>query len=471
MTKGQDGGVASDADGVDRQPRHLAGPSRIGLGPGRPFVHLLPIPGEVGTLRIDGLPAGLTVDRATRVISGSTMAAGSHIVTVSGEGPDGPWVEELELVVGGEICLTPPLGWNSWNVFGATVTEDHIRGTAKALLDTGLAAHGWSAVNIDDGWQGSRDRRGRLQPNEKFDDLGVLCDDMHALGLRVGIYSSPGPRTCAGFPGSAGYEAEDARSFAEWGFDYLKYDWCSAGPIDDATPLETLIAPYARMRDALDRVERDIVYHLCQYGYGRVWEWARARAGANAWRTSGDIDDAWDVVDRIGFGQADLATFAAPGGWNDPDMLVLGAVGGAWGRPIRPTRLTAVEQRSHLSLWVLSSAPLLLGCDLTILDESTRAMLCNRDLLAVHQDALGRQAAPISVVGLLEIWSKPLDDGSLAVGVFNRGPSPVTASLDWAALGIRPSAVRDLWTGRSIAALDGWQEVLPGHGSAILRAW
>jgi alpha-galactosidase len=434
-------------------------------------VHLLPIADRDAAIRVAGLPAGLTFDAATRVIAGRTQQEGRHEVTVAGDGSAGTWRDTIELVVGAAICLTPPLGWNSWNVFGAAVTEEDVRRAARALIESGLAARGWSTINIDDGWQGGRDRRGRLHPNDKFRDLTQLCADLHALGLRVGIYSSPGPATCAGFAGSAGHEAEDAASFATWGFDYLKYDWCSAGPIDDTTALDDLIAPYERMRAALDSVDRDIVYHVCQYGFGSVWEWAGTRSGANAWRTTGDIEDTWGSVERIGFGQAGLAQFAGPGGWNDPDMLVVGSVGGAWNRPIRPTRLTPDEQRTHVGLWMLLAAPLLLGCDVSLLDPSTIELVGNAELLSVHQDPLGRQAERIRTEGPIEVWRKPLADGSSALGVFNRAGSAIEAAIEWGDLGVTATTVRDLWAHGFVEAGAGWQAVIPPHGSALLRIW
>ena len=404
------------------------------------------------------------------MISGRAEATGTHRVTVTGDGPGGPWTESLDLVVGPDICLTPPLGWNSWNGFGTNVTEADVRRAADELIGRGLADRGWVHVNIDDGWQGGRDRGGRLQPNDKFGDLKVLCDDLHALGLRVGIYSSPGPTTCGGFAGSAGHEVEDAESFAAWGVDYLKYDWCSAGPIDDDTPLETQVAPFARMRAALDRVDRDIVYHVCQYGFGKVWTWARDRVGANAWRTTGDIEDRWESIDRIGFGQAELAPYAGPGGWNDPDMLVLGRVGGGWYRPMHPTLLTPDEERAHLGLWVLLSAPLLLGCDLTVLDSATVELAANREVLDVHQDPLGTQASRVKVDGRIETWRKEASDGSSVIGLFNRGDSPSVATIEWQALGLAPPiAVRDLWTQRDLDAPVGFESTLPPHGSVLLR--
>ena len=451
-------------------PSLLGGPRRIGLRPGRPFVHLVGVSGPVDGLDVAGLPPGLAFEPSRRVIAGRTTAIGRHEVRITGEAAAGRLAESIELVVGDTICLTPPVGWNSWHAFGPAVTEDDVRRAASVLVESGLAARGWTTVNIDDGWQGTRDRGGRLRPNERFRDLRSLCDDLHGLGLRAGIYSSPGPLTCGGFPGSAGHEAEDAASLAAWGFDHLKYDWCSAGGHTDDQPLETWTVPYLAMREALDGVDRDIVYHVCQYGLGEVWRWARARVGANAWRTTGDIVDTWDSVAGIGFGQADLAEFAGPGGWNDPDMLVVGWVGGAWGRPLEPTRLTPDEERTHLGLWVLLAAPLLVGCDLARLPGPTLELLSNPELLAIQSDVLGRQARRISVAESLEVWRRPLADGASAIGVFNRGDCPTTAGIEWRAFGHRAeSAARDVWAQRDLEASGGWHGRLPAHGSVLLR--
>ncbi len=457
-------------DDFARSP--IGGPRRVGLRPGRPFIHRIGgfTAADLRGVRIAGLPPGLRIDPQSGSIVGRTQVRGEHRVEIAGEDADGPWTETITLVVGDDISLTPPLGWNSWNVFGPTVSEADVRRAATVLLDSGLADLGWTCVNIDDGWQGDRDRRGRLHPNEKFGDLADLAAHLHAAGLKIGIYSSPGPTTCAGFAGSQGHETEDAASFAAWGIDYLKYDWCSMGPHGAALPIKELVAPFARMRSALDRVDRDIIYHICEYGWSEVWTWARALAGANAWRTSGDIEDTWESVDRIGFGQAGMEPYAGPGGWNDPDMLVLGRVGGAWSQPVHDTRLTADEQRSHLGLWVLLSAPLLLGCDLASLGPGVMGMISNPEILAVHQDGLGRQARRMRVDGSLETWFRDLADGSVAVGVFNRGESPRQASIEWQELGLsRPLAVRNLWERTSVDQPDGWQALLPRHGSALLR--
>jgi alpha-galactosidase len=299
--------------------------------------------------------------------------------------------------------------------------------------------------------------------------MAALTADLHALGLKVGIYTSPGPTTCAGFPGSHGHEREDADSFASWGVDYLKYDWCSAGPHTGDLPVAELAEPFAAMRAALDRLSRDIVYHICEYGWGEVWKWARERVGANAWRTTGDIEDSWDSVDRIGFGQAGLERAAGPGGWNDPDMLVVGPQGAAWRRPTRPSPLTITEQRTHLTLWVLLSAPLFLGCDIAALDASILTMLLDPDLMAIHQDPLGRQASRALVDGPIEVWRKDLAGGSSALGVFNRGDRSVAPIVDLTQLGIRhPTAVREVLDRHVLPADPIWSSLLPPHGCALL---
>ncbi len=449
-----------------------SGPRRIGARPGRPVIHRIGLAVDDRVhLRVSGLPPGIRFDVASGTLLGQCDIRGEHPITISGEDADGRWTETIVLVVGNEICLTPPMGWNSWNAFGATVTEADVRRAAAVLLDSGLADLGWTYVNIDDGWQGQRDRRGRLQPNDEFVDMAALSADLHAAGLRVGIYSSPGPTTCAGFVGSMGHENEDAARFAAWGVDYLKYDWCSAGPHSGDLSVEDLVTPFRRMRAALDQVDRDIVYAICEYGWGDVWTWAADRAGANAWRTTGDIQDSWESVDGIGFGQAGLERYAGPGRWNDPDMLVLGPVGGAWSQPVRGTHLSPDEQRSHLGLWVLLSGPLLLGCDLGSVDPWLAAMIGNPEILAIHQDRLGRQARRVHARGSIEIWRKDLADGSSAIGIFNRGDVQLVAGTDWAELGLGiPARIRDLWEHCNVDVHAGWQAALPPHGSALLLA-
>ncbi len=218
----------------------------------------------------------------------------------------------LKIICGDTIALTPPLGWNSWNGFGCDVTESNVRAAADAMAASGLINHGWTYINIDDCWEAGRDPGGNILSNEKFPDMKALTDYVHAKGLKIGLYSSPGPKTCAGHAGSYKHEEQDARQYAEWGFDYLKYDWCSYGQIAPHPNHDDLLKPYQVMRAALDKVPRDIVFSLCQYGMGNVWEWG-AQVGGNCWRTTGDISDTWSSMAGIGFAQAGHEKFARPG--------------------------------------------------------------------------------------------------------------------------------------------------------------
>ena len=365
-------------------------------------------------------------------------------------------------IVGGEhqLALTPPMGWNSWNVWGGQVDADKIRAAADAMVKSGLAAHGFQYVNIDDTWEGKRDADGVLHPNAKFQDMKALADYVHAKGLKLGVYSSPGPKTCAGYEGSDGHEEQDAKTYGEWGVDYLKYDWCSCKSKD-------LRAPYALMRGALDKSGRDIVYSLCQYGMGDVWTWGKD-VGGNCWRTTGDINDSWNSMSGIGFGQDGHEKFAGPGHWNDPDMLVVGKVG--WGRP-HPTKLTPNEQVTHITLWSLLSAPLLIGCDMTQLDPFTTALLGNDEVLAVDQDALGKPAGRKAKDGMLEVWARPLSDGTVAVGLFNRGGAPAEVTARWADVGVQgEQPVRDLWRQKDLGAFtDSFKATVPRHGAVLVK--
>jgi alpha-galactosidase len=377
------------------------------------------------------------------------------------------------------------------------VSDEHIREAAEAMVASGLADHGWAYINIDDYWQvkpseeedaslqgPERDAGGRVLPNPRFPDMKALADHVHGLGLKIGLYSSPGPLTCGGCVGSFDHESLDAQSYAEWGFDYLKHDWCSYRPDlearrERAAPVRgdfdgldasrvRLMVPYAVMRAALDAQPRDIVYSLCQYGMGEVSEWG-GRVGGNCWRTTGDIVDTWQSMSQIGFGQAGLEEFAEPGRWNDPDMLVVGMVG--WGPSLHPTRLTPNEQYTHISLWCLLSAPLLIGCDLTQLDEFTLGLLTNDEVLDVNQDPLGRQAARVKRDGFREVWAKPMADGSLAVGFFNRGPFETEVSVALELLGVTGKpALRDLWRQRDLGEASGTLSYeIPRHGCMLVK--
>ncbi|HZL42312.1 MAG TPA: glycoside hydrolase family 27 protein, partial [Verrucomicrobiae bacterium] len=295
---------------------------------------------------------------------------------------------------------------------------------------------------------------------------------VHGKGLRIGIYSSPGPWTCGGCVGSWQHEEQDARQYADWGFDYLKYDWCSYGNVIKGNwntySRDTLQKPYRVMRAALDQAPRDILFSLCQYGSGNVWEWG-ADVGGNSWRTTGDIVDTWASLSRIGFRQAGHEKYAGPGHFNDPDMLVVGKVG--WGPQLHPTRLTPNEQYTHISLWCLLASPLLIGCDMTQLDDFTLNLLTNDEVLEVNQDPLGRQAAPVAQHGVLEVWAKEMEDGSRAVGLFNRGETNAVVSAKWSDIGVTGNQrVRDLWRQVDLGTYENQFEAsVPRHGVVLVK--
>jgi len=354
------------------------------------------------------------------------------------------------------LAMTPPMGWNSWNHFGEAVDDRVVRETADAMVKSGMAAAGYTYVNIDDTWEMGRDARGEIVPNRKFPDMRALADYVHARGLKLGIYSSPGPVTCGGYEGSFGHEEQDAATYAAWGIDYLKYDWCSASRL---YPKARLRAVYQRMGSALQSCGRPIVFSLCEYGLGDVWTWGPA-AGANLWRTTGDIQDNWDSMCANGFSQGRLARYAAPGHWNDPDMLEVGNGG-----------MSPAEYRTHFSLWCMLAAPLMAGNDLRAMSEDTREILTNREAIAVDQDALGSQGSALSRRDGVEIWVKALGGGARALAVFNRNAAERAVSLAWPELGVAsaPSAVRDLWRHADVAADGrGYSGSVPGHGVILL---
>jgi alpha-galactosidase len=353
-------------------------------------------------------------------------------------------------------AATPPMGWNSWNHFACKVTAADVRSAADAIASNGMKEAGYVYVNIDDCWEGVRDEKGRIQANQKFGDMKVLVDYVHGKGLKIGIYSSPGPKTCAGYEGSYGHEEQDAQQYADWGFDYLKYDWCSAEKVYQRGQMTEV---YKKMHDALVRTGRSIVFSLCQYGYGRVWRWG-ASVGGNLWRTTEDINDHYDRMSVIGFAQDGLEPFAGPGHWNDPDMLEVGNGG-----------MNHDEYVTHMSLWVLLAAPLLAGNDLSKMTPETLSMLTNKEVVAVDQDAKGEPGRRIAQEGPLEVWAKRLSDGSVAVGLFNRGESANPITVSFKDIGGKASATaRDLWKHQDLGSFNGsYTEEVPRHGAALIK--
>jgi alpha-galactosidase len=441
----------------------------VGVRPGSPFQYTIAASGERPVLySASHLPAGLQLDPITGIITGSLTEKGVHLVTLHAKNAAGADKRELKIVCGDAVALTPPLGWNSWNCFACDVTDANVRSAADAMVASGLIQHGWTYINIDDCWEAGRDAQGNVLSNSKFPDMKALTAYVHGKGLKIGLYSSPGPKTCAGHEGSYQHELQDARRYAEWGFDYLKYDWCSYGEIAPKPDHAQLLKPYQVMRDALNQVPRDIVFSLCQYGMGDVWKWG-AEVGGNCWRTTGDITDTWASMSGIGFNQAGHEKFAGPGHWNDPDMLVVGYVG--WSANVRPTHLTPNEQYTHITLWCLLNSPLLIGCDMTKLDEFTLGLLTNDEVLEVSQDPLGRQAGRISKNGQLEVWAKDMEDGSKVVGLFNRGDDLTVVSVNWSDLGLTGKhAVRDLWRQENLGKFaDQYTAPVPRHGVALVK--
>ena len=462
------------------RPR-INGARAFGVRPGSPVLYTIAASGQRPMwFNAEDLPEGLSINRETGQITGRIRRAGEHKITLVAANDLGEARRELRLVVGDTIALTPPMGWNSWNCWGCAVDEQKIRAAAEAMVQSGLIQHGWQYINIDDCWMirrrshdptvggQPRDEAGRILTNKRFPDMKALTDSIHDLGLKAGIYISPGPWTCAQYEGSWQHEQLDARRFAEWGFDYLKYDWCGYGSLAPQPTLEQMQEPYRFMRMCLDRVDRDIVYSLCQYGMGDVWKWG-TEVGGNCWRTTGDITDSWGSMSGIGFAQGDLAPYASPGHWNDPDMLVVGLVG--WGPSLRESRLTPNEQYTHISLWCLLSSPLLIGCDLTQLDEFTLNLLTNDEVLEVNQDPLGKQAARVAKDGYHEVWAKKMEDGSTAVGLFNRDEMPQTVTATWADLGVSGKArARDLWRQQDLGTFENsFSAEIPRHGVVLVR--
>ena len=367
-----------------------------------------------------------------------------------------------------EVAQTPPMGWNSWNYFAGRVTDKDIRDSADQIVASGMRDAGYLYVNIDDTWEGERDANGVLHSNEKFPDMKALADYVHSKGLKIGIYSSPGPKTCAGFEGSVGHEEQDAQLYASWGIDYLKYDLCSfhtvmqaKAPDDKAAQMRLMIAAYDKMGKALKTTGRPIVYSFCQYGWDSVWEWAPS-VGGNLWRTTGDVSANWDRIYDLLSQQAGLEGYAGPGHWNDPDMLEVGN-----------GRLSLAENRSHFSMWAMLAAPLLAGNDLSHMTPEIKAILTNREVIAIDQDRLGKQGSRVYSDGEVEVWMRPLAGGALAVAVFNVGSDRLSTHpfhLSLTKLGLDgPLTGKNLWTGDKVTLTNHQPIELASHDILLVR--
>ncbi len=468
------------------EPR-INGPRVYGARPGSPFLFTIPATGDRPIeFEADGLPQGLNLDRKTGMITGSITEKGESNVTLRALNAAGRCERKLRIVAGDQLALTPPMGWNSWYCLYDKVTDRDMRAAADAIVSKGLINHGYSYVSIDDCWSikpGSsdpllggepRDAQGMINANGKFPDMKAMTDYIHAKGLKAGIYSSPGPLTCAGHTASHEHEEQDARRFVEWGFDFLKYDWCSYARIAKDKSLEELKKPYFLMNGALRKLDRDVVFNLCQYGMGKVSEWG-TEVGGHCWRTTGDLGIApqglWANIEKIGFGQNGLEKWAGPGRWNDPDYLLLGKIGDRAGGGLVETPLSYEERYSYMSLWCLLAAPLFLSGDLPSLDEFTVSLLTNDEVLEVNQDPLGRQARRIVETDETDVWTKDMEDGSKVVGLFNRGELPQSVFVRWLDLGIKGEyVVRDLWRQKDIGTFDSrFNCKVARHGVMLVR--
>ena len=369
-----------------------------------------------------------------------------------------------------QLAATPPMGWNSWNWFAGKVTDADIRKAADLIVSSGMRDAGYVYVNIDDTWEGKRDANGVIRSNEKFPDMKALADYVHSKGLKIGIYSSPGSKTCAGYEGSFGHEEQDAKTYAEWGFDYLKYDLCSfrdnmrqEHPDDPAAQNHMMRDAYEKMHQAILKTGRPMVYSLCQYGYDQVWQWG-PEVGGNLWRSTEDISANYNSMMLIALSQAGLSKYAGPGHWNDPDMLEVGN-----------GKMNHDENVSHMTMWAMLAAPLIAGNNFTEMNDDVRSILTNKEVIAIDQDKLGKQGDRIHSGDETEIWSRPLADGSVALAIFNISEDRNTMRgqrlhLEEAGFPSGTAHARDLWTGKDLGTLkDTDAFTIPRHGAVMLK--
>ena len=465
----------------------IHGPKVYGVRSGSPFLYRIPATGQRPlSFAAQNLPHGLTLDAQSGIITGELPDRHQWQVTLMAKNALGESRREFRIVVGDTLALTPPMGWNSWYIHYNRVSDHDIRAAADAMINSRMADYGYQYVNIDDCWAvkiGSkdaeiggepRDADGRIRPNHRFPDMKALTQYIHSKGLKAGVYTSPGPKTCAGYTGSFQHESLDARTFADWGFDFLKYDWCSYGSIAKGKGQAELEKPYQQMSLELQSLHRDVVFNLCQYGMGKVWEWG-AQVG-NCWRTTGDLGleggNLSKGIYKVGLFNAALAQYAGPGHWNDPDYILIGWIGDA--RKMgegRPTPLTGDEQYTQMSMWCLLAAPLIFGGDMTKLDPFTLNVLCNPDVIEVDQDALGQQARIAEQTPDRLILCKHMENGSQAVGFFNLSMQSASMVGNWSTLGLSGARrVRDLWREKELGVFDhSFAVQVPAHGVQLLR--
>ena len=466
------------------QPR-INGPMVYGCRPGNPFLYRIPCQGDRPiTFSAKGLPKELKLDPSTGIIKGKTPAKGEYLVVIQAVNSKGKSKRIFKIVAGDRLALTPPMGYNHWYAHYDRITDKMMREAADVMIKSGMADVGYQYVNIDDCWMNApknndplrvgplRDDKGNIIPNQHFPDMKGLTDYIHNLGLKAGIYTSPGTLTCGGFTGAWQHEKQDARQFAAWGFDFLKYDWCSYEEITGKDKsLEAYKKPYQQMGTILKSLDRDIVFNLCQYGMGDVWKWG-GEIGGHCWRTSGDLGFELDRIFDVALKNSDHRQYSKPGEWNDPDYIQIGWIGNAnkMGTP-ELTPMPAAMQYAYMSLWSLMAAPLIYSGDMSKLDEFTRNVLCNPEVIEVNQDPLGECALVIKHSDNLFLMVKNLADNSKAIGLFNRGKVAVDLSVDWAELNIKGNqSVRDLWRQKDLGISDQkFSTKVPAQGVVMVK--
>ena len=498
-------GWTSQAQQISTQPK-INGPRLYGASPGKEFMYTIPASGARPIeFEVKNLPKGVGINKLNGVISGTIKTAREYTIELVAQNKFGKVSKLFTLVIGDKLALTPPMGWSSWYSFGRNVTLDKVIRSAEIMKEKGLQNYGWSVVEIDDPWtnqpnkndsvwrqlksgakevygyyegpdnlperQGEmRSSKGELLPNTFFANIKKFPSIMHEMGFKAGIYSSPGPLTCAGVAGSYGYELVDAKFFADNGFDYFKYDWCSYGSFAKSNSKEELIKPYRKMSDALKLQKRDVIHALCQYGMGNVWEWG-AESGGRLWRTGDDVHDTWESVRNAFKKLSDKSAFVKPGNWNDPDILQVGAVGAQSSGKAGKNRLTFEEQKTVMSMWCMLSAPLLIGTDMEQLDDATLSLLTNEEIIAVNQDALGKAASLLTTLDNTELWVKQLEDGSLALGLLNLSNETIQSKFPFSALQLKGKyKLRNLWKKEDLGIFENEFETnIPAHGIVMLQ--